>query len=205
MVRLGYLWNKALKKMRGSAIINSRIASSSKVESGSSIVNVQMDKHSFCGYDCEIINCEIGKYCSIANCVFIGGAEHPLSWVGTSPVFYKGRDSVKLKLSEYERDESKITYIGNDVWIGYRASIKAGVRIGNGAVIGMGAVVSKDVPPYAIVVGNPAKIVKYRFDEGTMKMLDESMWWERDEKVLRSVAKYVKTPHLFIEEINKKR
>ncbi len=202
MITLWYLWNKALKKMRGAAIINSKIASSSKVESGSLIVNVKMDKHSFCGYDCEIINCEIGKYCSIANCVFIGGAEHPLSWAGTSPVFYKGRDSVKLKLSEHERPASKITYIGNDVWIGYRASIKAGVNIGNGAVIGMGAVVSKDVPPYAIVVGNPAKIIKYRFDEDIIKILNKSMWWNQDEEVLRRAAEYAKEPRSFVEAIN---
>lgn len=202
MEKMIYLWNKVLKKMRGAAIVNSRIHSASKIESGSLIVNLKLDKHSFCGYDCEIINCEIGKYCSIASHVFIGGAEHPISWVGTSPVFYKGKDSIRLKLSEYERPENKITYVGHDVWIGYRACIKAGVRIGNGAVIGMGAVVTKDVPDYAIVVGNPARIVKYRFDENTIQLLNESKWWEKEERILKYAAKYVKEPRLFIKAIN---
>lgn len=201
-----YVWNKLLKKIHGSAVINSSINKYSKVEAESLIVNTKMDAHSFCGYNCEIINTEIGKYCSIASNVFIGGAEHPIDWIGTSPVFYKGRDSVKLKLSEYERPLDKITYIGNDVWIGYRACIKAGVHIGDGAIIGMGAVVTKDIPPYAIVGGNPAKIIKFRFPENLINDLLESQWWNEDEKLLRNASKYAKEPEKFIEylKMNKK-
>ena len=84
-----YLWNKVIKKLRSSAILGSEIHPTSKVESGSSIIHTQFDAHSFCGYDCEIINSRIGKYCSIANHVFIGGAEHPIDRIGVSPAFYK--------------------------------------------------------------------------------------------------------------------
>ena len=198
-----YAWNKLLKKLRGRAVINSSISKYSKVEAESLIVNTKMDAHSFCGYNCEIINTEIGRYCSIASNVFIGGIEHPIDWVGTSPVFYKGRDSVKLKLSEYERPQDKITYIGNDVWIGYRACIKAGVTIGDGAIIGMGAVVTKNIPPYAIVGGNPAKIIKYRFPDDLINDLLESRWWQEDERRLRDASKYAKDPERFIEHIQK--
>lgn len=192
--------------MRLSAILGSEIHPTSKVESGSSIIHTQFDAHSFCGYDCEIINSRIGKYCSIANHVFIGGAEHPIDWIGTSPAFYKGRDSIKLKLSEHERPTAKMTYIGNDVWIGYRACIKAGVTIGDGAIIGMGAVVTKDIPPYAIVGGNPAKIIKFRFSDDLINDLLESQWWNEDEKLLRKVSKYAKEPEKFVEFIkNNKR
>ena len=94
---ISYLLAKVLKKIRGSAIVNSKIHKTSKVESGSHIVNTVFDRHSFCGYDCEIFNCDIGSFCSIANNVIIGGGMHPIDWVSTSPVFYEGRDSVKLK------------------------------------------------------------------------------------------------------------
>lgn len=198
-----YLWNKSLKKLRGVAILNSEIHSTSKIESGSLIVNSFFGANSFCGYDCEIINSKIGKYCSIANHVFIGGAEHPIDWIGTSPAFYRGRDSIKLKLSEHERPRDKITLIGNDVWIGYRACIKAGVRIGDGAIVGMGAVVTRDVPAYAIVGGNPAKIIRYRFSDDLINDLLECRWWQEDEELLRDASKYARDPEKFMEHIHK--
>ena len=200
--RIIFIYNKIRKKLHGSAIIESKIDATSKVEADSIIVNSMIGAHSFCGYNCEIINAQIGKYCSIANNVFIGGAEHPVDWVGTSPVFYKGRDSVKLKLSEHQRPIDKITYIGNDVWIGYRASIKAGVKIGDGAVVGMGAVVTKDVPPYAIVGGNPAKIIRYRFSDKLINRLLECQWWNQPESLLRDAAKHAKTPDKFIDYLH---
>ena len=104
-----YFWSKLLKKLRGSAIVNTTIHKTSKVESGSHVVNTTFDKHSFCGYDCKIENCDIGSFCSIANHVIIGGAFHPMEWVSTSPVFYEGRDSVKAKFSIHKRESVKRT------------------------------------------------------------------------------------------------
>ena len=113
-----YYLSKFLKKARLKSIANSQIHRTSKVESGSNIVSVIMDRYSFCGYDCEIVNAEIGAFCSIANDVRIGGAMHPIEWVCTSPVFYKGKDSVSKKFAEYDRPKDKRTIIGNDVWLG---------------------------------------------------------------------------------------
>jgi acetyltransferase-like isoleucine patch superfamily enzyme len=120
---------------------------------------------------------QIGRFCSIGRNVVIGQdpRNHPVSWVSTSPVFNSGYDS-QITPSE----------IGNDVWIGHNAVIFAGVKIGNGAVIGMNAVVTKDVPDYTIVAGNPAKPIKKRFDTDTIKLLQESSWWEYDIKELKS-------------------
>lgn len=112
------LWNKLVKKSRLSSIRNCVIDTTSKVESGSNLVTVKMGRYSFCGHDCEIVNAEIGSFCSIANNVHIGGAMHPVEWLSTSPVFYKGRDSVKKKFSEFERPATRKTLIGNDVWVG---------------------------------------------------------------------------------------
>lgn len=196
---LVYVWNKVLKKMRGSAIKNSHIHRTSKVEAGSIVVNSEMDRYSFCGYDCKIINCTIGAFCSIADGVVIGGANHPIEWVSTSPVFYSGRDSVKKKFSEFERPLDARTNIGNDVWIGERVLIKQGVTIGDGAVIGMGAVVTKDINPYEIWAGCPAKKIKDRFDEELKKDLLESEWWNLEDDELQKIANNIRSPKEFIQ------
>ena len=81
-----------------------------------------------------------------------------------SPVFYEGKDSVKTKFSTFKREKPLLTTIGNDVWIGRNVIIKEGVTIGHGSVIGMGSIVTKDVLPYSIVGGNPAKLIRMRFD-----------------------------------------
>ena len=193
-----YYFSKAIKKLRCSAIKNSKIHRTSKIESGSSIVNVFMDKYSFCGYNCEIFNCEIGSYCSIANNVVIGGAMHPIKWVSMSPVFYEGRDSVKKKFAHYTREIDKMTIIEHDVWIGQNVLIKQGVRIGIGAIIGMGSVVTKDVEPYTIVAGNPAKEIKKRFDEITINRLLASKWWELNDKEISKYSPYFIDPAKFL-------
>lgn len=193
-----YLWAKIIKKIRGSAIRNSQIHLSSKIESGSNITNTKMDKHSFCGYNCEISNTEIGSFCSIANGVVIGGGMHPIKWVSTSPVFYEGRDSVKAKFSIHKRKLVETTYIGHDVWIGQNVLIKQGVNIGTGAVIGMGSVVTKDILPYSIVAGVPAKEIKKRFDKNVIEDLMESKWWEMEDNVLSKFAEHFKDPKKFI-------
>lgn len=201
---LSYLYSKLLKKIRGRAIINSSVHPSSVIYSGSSFVNSMIDKYSYCGYDCEIINCEIGKYCSIASHVSIGGDEHPINWVSTSPVFQKVKHSGPTKrFSCFELNSSKRTIIGNDVWIGHNALIKQGVIIGDGAIIGMGAVVTKDVPPYAIVGGCPAHLIKYRFDNEIIQDLLDLQWWNCDEMTLQAVAPFIKEPIVFIAKLKK--
>lgn len=193
-----FYWSKILKKMRGRAAKNCKFATDAKAESGSHLVNVSMGKYSFCGYDCEIYNCNIGKFCSIANHVCIGGSKHPFEWVSTSPVFYRGRDSVKKKFSEYEREEDLNTYIGNDVWIGEGCYIKAGVHIGDGAVIGMGSIVTRDVDAYAIVAGNPAHFIRWRFEEELRLEMQKVKWWDMDEEQLERLSIYIKEPKEFL-------
>lgn len=198
-----YYLSKLLKKARLSSIKNSNVHHTSKIESGCNICSVSMGRYSFCGYNCEIINTEIGAFCSIANNVIIGGAMHPVKWGSTSPVFYKGRDSIKMKFSEHERDVDKKTYIGNDVWIGEGVKIKQGIRIGSGVVIGMGAIVTKDVEPYMIVAGNPAHVIRERFDLLTRNRLLKSKWWNYSDNKLKSVSKYITDVNRFLEELEK--
>ena len=147
-------------------------------------------------------DCNIGKFCSIARDVYIGGASHPLDHVSSSGFFYIN-PSKKIKaicLSDYNW-HSKKTTIGNDVWIGVKAIIKAGVSIGDGAVIGAGSVVTKDVPAYEIWGGNPAKLIRKRFDDETIKKLLEIKWWDFSATDLKRLGEYMKNPDEFLAKI----
>lgn len=187
-MKLSYLWAKFVKKARGSAIRGCEIHPTSKVEAGSQVVDTKFDRHSFCGYDCAIQSCDIGSFTSIANGVVIGGGRHPMEWVGMSPVFYEGRDSVQTKFSEHVREPVQRTSIGHDVWIGERALVRQGVSIGNGAVVGMGSVVTRDVADYSIVGGNPAREIRRRFDDEVIARLQELRWWEWTDEELEEHA-----------------
>lgn len=193
-----YYYSKFLKKLRGVAAHSSKVHKTSKLESGTQFINSRMEKHSFCGYNCDIINCEVGSFVSISDNVIIGGGMHPLDWVGMSPVFYKGRDSVKAKFSSFDRESSLKTIIGNDVWIGNRVLIKQGVIVGDGSVIGMGSVVTKNVEPYSIVAGNPAKLIRYRFEQEIINELLKIKWWDLDEINLKKISNNIKNPKKFI-------
>ena len=201
MNRLFYYLSKIIKKARFSAIKDSEIHLTSKIESGSNVFGTSMGKHSFCGYNCEITQTSIGSFCSIANGVIIGGGMHPMDWVSTSPVFYQGRDSVAKKFSSHARDDVKQTTIGHDVWIGQNVLIKQGVTVGTGSVIGMGSVVIKDVEPYTIVAGNPARFIRYRFDKEVIESLLTSKWWDIEESKLEQLSKDIKSPLTFVNEL----
>jgi virginiamycin A acetyltransferase len=117
----------------------------------------------------------IGKFCSFADGVIILlGGEHRIDWITTYPfsVLFE-----KAKLFKGHPKSKGDVKIGNDVWIGTNALILSGIEIGDGAVIGAGSVVLKNVEPYAIVGGNPAKLIRYRFDEQIITKLREIAWW----------------------------
>ena len=136
----------------------------------------------------------IGKFCALAEGVrfIMNGANHKLSGFSTYPfsIFGNGWEQVMPKPEElpYKGD----TVVGNDVWIGYRALILPGVRIGNGAIVAAGAVVTRDVPPYTVVGGNPASPIRPRFPEETVRALLDIAWWNWDaDKITRNLAAIV--------------
>ena len=136
--------------------------------------------------DCRIRNVKIGRYCSVAKHVDIGLPQHPVNWLSVTPRQYfrdfAGWSSFTKKETAFKpfEEESGMTEIGNDVWIGDRTVIMSGVKIGDGAIVAAGAVVTKDVPPYAVVGGVPARVIKYRFDEATIRRLLDLQWWKYD-------------------------
>lgn len=199
-----YLWSKLLKKLPGATIRNSHFEKPCKVEARTSFVNSSMGRYSYCGYGCEINNCEIGKFCSIGNNVSIGLSNHPLTWVSSSSAFFFGSDSIPKNIASLNYDfESKRVIIKNDVWVGKNVTILGGVTIGNGAVIGSGAIVTKDVAPYTIVAGNPAKIIRARFSNDLIDRLEKSEWWDFDTKKLKELSIYFDNPEKFLEVIEK--
>lgn len=203
MTSLLYYYSKLVKKyLRGKSITGCKIDRTARVNAGCSVYNSTMGRYSYMGYDCEVINAEIGSFCSLASGIRIGEAEHPTTWVSTSPVFQNvNNSSVRKRFAKIDLPKSKRTVIGHDVWIGINAIIKAGVKIGTGAVVASGAVVTKDVEPYAIVGGCPARIIRYRFDDKTIEKLLNSKWWEKDDSVLKKVGIYVDNPEEFLQVI----
>ena len=142
------------------------------------IYKSKIARHTYTGMNTVIMHADIGAFCSIAWGVTIGPANHNYKNVTSHSFLYNDYDNLRpLNHIAYDRFEEKCE-IGNDVWIGCNAIILRGVAVGNGAVIGANAVVNKDVPPYAVVAGSPAKIIKYRFDEETIDLLLNLKWWE---------------------------
>lgn len=142
---------------------------------------------------------DIGKFCSLANGVEIimGAANHSMKSISSYPFnMVKEEWAHRLGMTGKDLPNKGDTVIENDVWIGQKATIMPGVRIGNGAVVGSKAVVAKDVPPYAVVVGNPAHIVSYRFDPDTIAFLEELKWWDFSEEQLDKAVPHLTSVHL---------
>lgn len=141
----------------------------------------------------------LGNYCSIAPGVQRLVGNHPLDEISTHPIFH----SKEFGLCEETRYTYNTLMIGNDVWIGVNAIILSGCHnIGNGAVIGAGAVVTKDIPPYAIVAGVPAKVIRYRFDQETINEIERTKWFERKPDELRQFCRFADDVPRFINEFN---
>ena len=117
----------------------------------------------------------IGRYCSISKDVFISGSNHPITSLSTGSAPRPPRTHYKI---------APYTVIGCDVWIGANSIILQGRKIGHGAIIGAGSVVTKDVPPYTIVAGNPAKAISHRFNEDIIAGLLETKWWTLPESII---------------------
>lgn len=196
--KLQYFWSKGLRVLRGPAIRSSQVHPSSVVQAGTAFIHSSLDRHSFVGYDCTVEHAHIGPFCSLGNNLSIGGATHPVHFVSTSPVFLSHKDCVKAKFSHHDFLPEIFTTIGADVWIGKGAFLKSGISVGVGAVVGMGAVVTKDVPAYAIVGGNPAQIIRYRFDQPTIDALMASQWWTWPDDKLHEFGQYFNNPQQFL-------
>lgn len=158
------------------------------IESGCYVGAARIGKCTFIGRGCYIdkSTASIGRFCSIAMHTRISLKGHPVDRVSTHPFTYSHKYGYLSQDAPVGHDGEKTTEIGHDVWIGANVTILAGVRIGNGAVIGADSLVTRDVAPYSIVLGSPARHVRFRFDPGTVERLQRSAWWDRDDAWIKA-------------------
>lgn len=177
--------NKTCKFYPGVRTSNTSFGNYNVIFNDCVINSSTIGSHTYIQKKSTIFNCTIGKFCSIATQVSIAPGVHHIYGVSTHPAFYLHNTPLVKKYSATDLFEPfKRVVIGADVWLGERAVVLDGVTIGTGAIIAAGAIVTKDVEPYAIVGGCPAKFIKYRFDEQTREALLKSEWWEKDENWL---------------------
>ncbi|MEX0414535.1 DapH/DapD/GlmU-related protein [Bacillus sp. C30] len=138
--------------------------------------NVEIGDYSYINMGSVVNSGKIGKFCSIGYYTQIGGYNHPIAYMSTSPYTYSS-DNIFNK-PPYYQDVTKDTIIGNDVWIGSHSVIMQGVKIGDGAVVAAGSIVTKNVPDYSVVAGCPAKVIRRRFDDKQINVLKELKWWD---------------------------
>lgn len=181
----------------------SRIGTASSFEGNNrvgkySLICGKVGKYTYFGSNVKLVG-TIGRFCSISSWVQIISGRHPVRapYVATSPMFFAkntpfGLSFVQEQMFEefaYADKENKIqVIIGNDCWIGYGVSLVGGVKVGDGAVVLANATVTKDVPPYAIIGGVPAKVLGYRYDTATIDKLLAMKWWDKEESWIKQNA-----------------
>ncbi len=169
-----------------SVVKNCHFGTYNTIYENARLIDVTVGDFTYFSSNSWVSNAVIGKFCSIGPGVMCGLGIHPTSFVSTHPAFYSTQKQAQVTFATKNLfDEHKMTNIGNDVWIGARAIILDGVTIGDGAIIAAGAVVTKNVAPYAIMGGVPATIIKYRFGDDEIKSLLRLQWWNRDPQWLQ--------------------
>ena len=191
-----------LMNRRPASIYQSTISKYASIGNGAQIYKSSVGRYSYI-HNSKVIDASVGQFCSIAGECTIGGGAHPITCVSTSPVFYSDKNVLHTTFFKRNFEEYVHTEIGNDVWIGSRCLIKGGAKIGNGAIIGMGSVVTHDVPPYEIWAGNPAKFIRKRLDDEVIKKLLDIAWWDWPEENIRRFAAWFDDPQELIAAIER--
>lgn len=170
----------------------SSFAGFNRLSIGTMIIDSNIGRCTYIGGG-RVQSCNIGSFCSIGARTRIGGlGRHPTNWISTHPAFFSPQAQTGITFCDksYFAESHRVS-VGNDVWIGAGSMVFDGMRIGDGAIIAAGAVVTRDVEPYAIVGGVPARVIRYRYDPATIALLLELRWWDWPLDKLRRAS------HLF--------
>jgi phosphonate metabolism protein (transferase hexapeptide repeat family) len=169
-------------QVHGSASLrNARLGRFTEVKERVQFWDSELGDYSYVERHAQVIYSKIGKFCAIAANACINALEHPVDRVSQHKVTYRPNEyfvGAKLDKDFRGRRKAAVVGIGNDVWIGQGAIVMPGIAIGNGAVIAAGAVVTKDVAPYAIVAGIPAQFLKWRFEQKISERIIALAWWD---------------------------
>ena len=204
-MEISYIIAKLIQFIHLPQIHNSDIDKTSKVRFNSLVVESKIGKYSYVAERTSVIHTDIGAFSSIAYDCLIGGASHPVKWISTSPVFHDAKSVLKKKFSRHPYEVYERTVIGNDVWIGANCTVIAGVRIADGAVLGAGSVLTKNIGPYEIWAGNPAKFIRKRFDDEDIEKLLEMQWWLFSDSEIEKIAVNINNPKEFLKDFNSER
>lgn len=167
------------ERYKGTKIITSYFGKETRLGKHNYLEQVEMDDYSYSGEFCFFQNVRIGKMCSIAAMVRIGATDHPMERILQHTLTYRSEryGFAENDTAFFQRRLARKTIIGHDVWIGHGAIIKPGITVGNGAVIGSGTIVTKDVPPFAIVAKTPMEIIRYRFTPEQIERIEAIQPW----------------------------
>jgi phosphonate metabolism protein (transferase hexapeptide repeat family) len=169
-------------------VADTKLGAYTEVGARTMLQEVTMGDYSYVVNDAQITYTTIGKFCSIAAMTRINPGNHPMHRATQAHFTYRASayfpgESDDVDFFDWRRAHH--VSIGNDVWIGHGAVVLPGRQIGTGAVIAAGAIVTKDVAPYTIVAGNPARVIRRRFSEAAERGLTELAWWDWDHEALR--------------------
>jgi chloramphenicol O-acetyltransferase type B len=176
----------------GAELFNSTLADHVQLQRQTTVTDTRIARYTYVARHAYLNLVTVGSFCSIGPSVLAGLGEHPIDLGTTSPAFYSTRRQCGATFARSDHfPERRPIIIGHDVWLGARAFIRDGVTIGDGAIIAAGAVVTHDVPPYAIVGGTPAKQIRLRFPEATILRLQALAWWSWSDDRLREAQPYL--------------
>lgn len=192
-LKIGYL----------STVLNCKFGKYNTIYKNVYLSDVELGDFTYIANNTTMSKARVGKFCSIGHNVFCGPGNHPShTFVSTHPVFYSSLKQTQTTFADknYYQESEAIT-IGNDVWIGADSIILNGVKIADGAIIAAGAVVTKNVAPYAIVGGVPAKLIRKRFHEDEIELLLKLKWWDKETdwlrenyKLFHDISSLIKSP-----------
>lgn len=216
---LGYLKNKYSlrgKKVKfgpNADVTNTIFEGYNRVAEWVNFRNSYCGLFTYIGKYSDLSYSKIGRFCSIASNVNICRGNHPVGFVTTHPAFYYDTSQqigytihhgapLYNQLYKYPENEKQYqVIIGNDVWIGSHVLILGGIRVGDGAVIGSGSVVTKDVDPYSIVAGNPARVIRKRFSDDIINKIEKSKWWNMSLESISGNYKDFTNQEIFIKKL----
>ena len=167
-----------------------------------SLHDVKLGNFTYVSFHTTIAKATIGKFCSIGPDCKIGLGQHPSkNFVSTHPAFFSPAKRAQLTFADkHYFHETDTIHIGNDVWLGANVIVIDGVSIADGVIVAAGSVVTKDIPPYAVVGGVPAKVIRYRFEKDDIQKLLEIKWWDMDIEYLKNNFKEFHDSKIFLKQ-----